>query len=265
MNSNNNEERRPPKRLLSYQVGNLQGIGSRERQEDSFAFANAMDVTEILRQGLLAIVADGMGGMQDGKVASECVISTMLSDFEAMDRNSDLSIQFQRSVHHANNEVFRRLGGDGGSTVVGGIFFQEKLYFVSVGDSFIYLLRDGRLSRINREHNCRNSIFLKTIRAGSMDPEDGRSDPEEAALTQFVGMDELSDIDAFRRPLQLKNRDVLLFCSDGVGGVLSEEEIRECLLTMSPPEACIEMEQRIYRKQRPHQDNFTALVIRCGY
>ena len=58
-------------RLLSYQVANLQGRGTRERQEDSFAFANALDVTEILRRGLLAVVADGMGGLKDGREVSQ--------------------------------------------------------------------------------------------------------------------------------------------------------------------------------------------------
>ena len=56
---------RPPERLLSYQVANLQGIGTRERQEDSFAFVNALDVTEMRRKGLLAIVADVMGGLNN--------------------------------------------------------------------------------------------------------------------------------------------------------------------------------------------------------
>ena len=62
-------------RLLSYQVANLQGRGTRERQEDSFAFANALDVTEILRRGLLAVVADGMGGLKDGREVSQACVA----------------------------------------------------------------------------------------------------------------------------------------------------------------------------------------------
>ena len=68
------------KRLLSYNVANLQGKGSREYQEDSFGFVNALDVTEIRIKGLFAAVADGMGGMQGGREASTLVMKTMMAD-----------------------------------------------------------------------------------------------------------------------------------------------------------------------------------------
>ena len=69
------------KRLLSYQVANLQGVGARARQEDSFTVANAFDVTEIKEKGLLFVVCDGMGGMKDGKVASETAIASIRNSF----------------------------------------------------------------------------------------------------------------------------------------------------------------------------------------
>ena len=70
--------------LLSYQVANLQQKGARPYQEDSFAFVNALDVTEIRENGLMAIVADGMGGMEAGKQVSEMAVSCMVSAFSQM-------------------------------------------------------------------------------------------------------------------------------------------------------------------------------------
>ena len=253
------------KRLLSYRVANLQGQGARDYQEDSFAFANALDVTDIREKGLLAVVADGMGGMEGGKTASGCVIKTVLSDFEQMDRNGDLSAQLKKTALHASREVNRLLDGVGGSTIVAGIFYQEMLHFVSIGDSYIWLLRGGELIRLNQEHNRRSEVWLETIRSGSMDPSAGRNNFEAEALTQFVGMDGAGTVDASRHPLRLRDGDALVFCSDGVGGVLTEEETVSCLTGRTADQACLAMDGLIRQRNLSYQDNYTALVIQCGY
>lgn len=253
------------KRLLTYQVANLQEIGSRERQEDSFAVANAFDVTKIREKGLLFVVCDGMGGMRDGKVASETAVASIRQSFADMDRSADLAWQFKESVYQAANEVERRLEGDGGSTLVAGILFQEKLYYVSVGDSFLYLKRGEQLYRLNREHNVCSRTHLENIRAGKMDPMEGRESGESAALTQFLGMRGMSDVDCSVRPLPVRDGDVFLACTDGVGGVLDEEELLGALRLNSPQAMCQQMKQRIIAHEKKNQDNYTALVVKCCY
>ena len=251
--------------LLSYQVANLQGIGTRERQEDSFAFVNVMDVTKIRKDGLMAVVADGMGGMKDGKLASETVIAVLKEDFKKMDRESDLAQQLCQSVFDAGENVCRLLNGDGGSTVVACILFQEQLYFVSVGDSFLYLKRGQELIRLNREQNCQARAYLETIRSGSMDPTEAQNHREKTALTQFLGMDGMDEMDFLRRPFLLQDEDVLLICSDGVGGVLTEQELLVCLCEESPDRMCSAIEEKIWQHDETYQDNYTALIIKCGY
>jgi len=76
-------------------------------------------------------------------------------------------------------------------------------------------------------------------------------------------MDELEDVDYLRRPLPLQNGDVLLLCSDGVGGVLTQQEISECLSVPDANEAALALQKAVQAKALPHQDNFTAIVIRC--
>lgn len=253
------------RRLLSYQVANLQGIGARARQEDSFAIANAFDVTEIKKKGLLFVVCDGMGGMKDGKLASETAIASIRNSFAAMDRSRDLAQQLRESVYLAADEVFRCLAGDGGSTIVAGIIFQEQLYYASVGDSFFYLKRGDGLYRLNREHNLCNELYLESIRSGTMDPREGEESPEAVALTQFLGMNGMSDVDCSVRPFPLQQGDVLLACSDGVGGVLDEEEVKMALNTDDVQAMCMRLEQGIVAHARKNQDNYTALVVRCLY
>lgn len=251
--------------LLSYQVANLQGLGARERQEDAFAFVNVMDVSKIRKDGLLAVVADGMGGMKDGKLASETVIAGLKQDFGEMDRENDLAQQLCQSVFDAGEKVYGLLNGDGGSTVVACIIFREQLYFVSVGDSFLYLKRGQELIRLNREQNCQAQTYLETIRSGSMDPTAAHNHREKAALTQFLGMDGMDEMDFLRRPFHMKDEDVLLICSDGVGGVLTEQELIVCLGEENPDRMCAAIEAKIRQHDETYQDNYTALIIKCGY
>ncbi|MBQ9437300.1 MAG: serine/threonine-protein phosphatase [Lachnospiraceae bacterium] len=249
-------------RFLSYQVGNVQGIGDRNRQEDSFAFANALDVFEMKNRGLFAIVADGMGGMMDGALASEIVVTGMLQAFESMDRKKNLASQLNEAIVNVNESVYERLRGHGGSTAVACIFYNQMLLYASVGDSFLFLLRDKELIRINREHTVRSSIFMETIREGGMNPERGRSDPEETALTSYMGIHGEPEIDSFAKPLILRDQDVFLLCSDGIGGILAEEDLAE-ILTLDPPEACQEIDKFIREGNFPEKDNYTGLVIKC--
>lgn len=258
-------EKAEQRQLLSYQVANLQGVGTRERQEDSFAFANVLDVTEIRKKGMLAVVADGMGGMQDGKEASEIAIARIREAFEGMDRQGDLALQLCGAVFDAGDEVFRRLNGGGGSTLVACILYQEQLYFASVGDSYLYLKRGQQLIRLNREQNCRTQSYLETIRLGSMEPSAGRNHEEKEALTQFLGMEGMDEVDFVRRPFPLKDGDILLICSDGVGGALSEQEILSGLTSQSPAEMCTAIEDQIWLQEKEYLDNYTMLVIQCSY
>lgn len=254
---------RKVKRLMTYHVGNLQGVGARARQEDSFTFANVFDVREMREKGMLFVVCDGMGGMKDGKIASETAISTIRNDFLNMNRNGDIAVQLKNSVYKASNEVEAILGGEGGSTVIACIIYNDKLYYACVGDSFLYLKRNGLLYRLNLEHNMCNQVFLECIREGKIDPSEGRNDPEAVALTQFLGMTGLEEVDGSVRPLPIKEGDILLACSDGVGGVLSEQEVLGALSYQDPQFMCEQLERGIIAHAKKNQDNYTAIVVKC--
>lgn len=249
--------------LLSYQVANLQQKGARPYQEDSFAFVNALDVTEIRENGLMAIVADGMGGMEAGKQVSEMAVSCMVSAFGQMQRNGDLAVQLRNAVVAADDALVQRFKGVGGTTLISCIIYDQKLYFASVGDSYLYLARGGNLYRLNREQNYRHQLYTEAISAGSIDPTEADQDPDGHRLSAFLGMGGLSDLDYLRQPLPLRDGDILLLCSDGVGGVVTESQIIQNLSNNSAAEMCLNLDESVRRASRVHQDNYTALVIRC--
>lgn len=246
---------------LCYRIDNLQGIGTRTRQEDSFTLVNALDEQLYNDYGLMFAVCDGMGGMKDGKIASETAINSFRNFFSEMDRSGRIARQLKESVFAASEEIERVLGGDGGSTVVIGVILHEQLYFASVGDSYFYLKRDGELYRLNAEQNLCHQKYLENIRDGVFEPKECREDPEAAALTQFLGMTGLSEVDCSVRPMFLQKGDILLACSDGVGGVLDHQELLDIL--DGSEGMCRQIEQCIAEHANSNQDNYTALVIQC--
>lgn len=256
-------QRPPVKRQLGYYVANLQGIGSRARQEDSFTVAGAFDVAMVREKGLLFAVCDGMGGMKDGKLASETAVRSLRQAFLEWDRGQDLAVQLKESVLRASIQVEALLEGDGGSTVVIGILYQGRLYYASVGDSYLYLLRDGNLLKLNTEHNLCHQEYQEAIAGGNLDPLPLREAPDAAALTGFLGMLGLDEVDCSVRPLPMNEGDVLLACSDGVGGILSPEEVSQSLQKAGVEEMCADLEERIISYGSPNQDNYTAIVVKC--
>lgn len=246
---------------LRYHIENIQGIGARTGQEDSFTLVNALDEQLYNEHGLMFAVCDGMGGMKDGKTASETAINSFRDFFEKMDRSGKIVEQLRESVFAASKEVEDILDGEGGSTVVIGIILNEKLYFASVGDSYFYLMRDGKLYRLNVEHNVCHQKYLENIRDNIFEPEKCREDVDAAALTQFLGMTGFSEVDCLMRPMLLQQGDILLACSDGVGGVIDKQELIDILNCSEG--ICQQIEQHIVEHAKLNQDNYTALIIKC--
>lgn len=245
---------------LAFRVANVQGQGERERQEDSFAIVNAADPELQQTQGLLALVADGMGGMEDGKAASQWAAECFLQLFQ--EREEDIPGWFYRSVHAVSDSVFQRFGGRSGSTLA-AVHVQEGLFhWLSVGDSGIYLMRNGGVFQLNREHTCLNRLFLQELEQEPIDKERALSDPDAPRLTSFVGIDRLTEVDLSLRPLELLRGDVLLLCSDGISGVLSPPELMECM-SLEPEEGARLLERMVLEKNVIGQDNYTGVLISC--
>ena len=146
---------------LAIRVANLQGIGEREEQEDSFAVLNATALAELSSQGLFALVADGMGGMEGGRQASEWAADFFVQLFRERDPKRSVPEWFYQSVHVVSDSVYRQFGGRSGTTLVAVHLLEDRLHWLSVGDSAIYLARDGGVFQLNREHTCLNQLYLQ--------------------------------------------------------------------------------------------------------
>ena len=247
---------------LAIRVANLQGIGEREEQEDSFAVLNATALAELSSQGLFALVADGMGGMEGGRQASEWAADFFVQLFRERDPKRSVPEWFYQSVHVVSDSVYRQFGGRSGTTLVAVHLLEDRLHWLSVGDSAIYLAREGGVFQLNREHTCLNQLYLQELEQPVIDKARAEQDEDARRLTSFVGIDRLAEVDLNLRPLTLKRGDALLVCSDGISGVLTPPELLEAM-TLAPKEGADLLEHMVLEKGVPEQDNYTGILIAC--
>jgi len=239
-------------------VGNLQGLGKRETQQDAFAVSSLERMGE---QGLFALVCDGMGGMEDGGEIARKVTEYLRQGF-SFDPSAPeaLDTLIRTLLEAANREVYAEHFRRGGTTVVAVHIWQDAFRFWSVGDSDIFLYRKGRLYAVNLRQEYQNDLMLEAVR-GKMDPEDAMQNPQASALSAFIGDNSLR-MDASRQPIPLEPGDKLLLCSDGISDALHQGQM-EAALAYAPPSACDRLEEAILAAAKSGQDNYTAVII--GY
>ena len=243
-------------------VANLQGLGEREEQEDSFAVLKRHGPGGSGRLRAFALVADGMGGMEGGKQASEWAASFFIQLFRERNLKKDIPEWFYQSVHTISGSVYQQFGGRSGTTLAAVHLLGEQLYWLSVGDSAIYLAREGGVFQLNQEHTCLNQLYLQELDQPVIDKARAENDEDARRLTSFVGIDRLAEVDLNLRPLTLKRGDALLVCSDGISGVLTPPELLEAM-TLAPKEGAELLEHMVLEKGVPGQDNYTGILIAC--
>ncbi|MEN9582036.1 MAG: hypothetical protein RJA70_5045 [Pseudomonadota bacterium] len=237
----------------------------REHNEDCFA---------VVPKHELFIVADGMGGHKAGDVASR-LASESITDFfrrtEADDVtwpfhfDSDLSDEENRlvtSIRLANRQIYEHsmrskdLRGMG-TTVVGALFSpkKERMYIGHVGDSRAYRVRDGGISQLTRDHSLVNDYL-----AAMPDmPEEQRSELPKNVITRALGMQDSVEVDLVSDETKLE--DVYVLCSDGLSGMVDDDDILRVVEQLKEPRAICDRLVTLANEQGG-EDNVTAVVVR---
>lgn len=247
--------------IPSISLGKLHNVGRRDYQQDSFGHTPVLEDT-----GLLAVLADGMGGLSDGERVSQKIVMEALNYGAAM-TSQDLSRALPDMVDTVNTAVNRMLGPQGlytsGSTVVAALIAQGQLWWISVGDSRVYLYRGGQINQLSRDHDLLQE-WMGQILVGERSMAEALGDPEGRKLTSFIGMGQLRYVDACHRPIPLLPGDRVVLMSDGIYGTVSDEELQAILAgSTNVQEAAAQVGQRIRAAAVPYQDNYTLVIL--GY
>ncbi len=250
--------------MTSIEVFGLSDVGrKRKHNEDSFAF----DAEE----GLF-VVADGMGGHAAGEVASKITVET-INEFIAATRqkeeatwpfkyNHDLEFNSNRlavAIEKANERVMAAVAAQPwlkgmGTTVVAGLLNEKILSLAHVGDSRAYLLRDGQLSCLTDDH----SWVHEQIAAGLITEDEARHHPLKNVVTRALGGGTSVMPDIIHVPLV--HGDRFLLCSDGLSGVVTDEQLLSFISQQTDMQACAEGLGQL-ALDSGSRDNVSAVMI----
>lgn len=236
-------------------IGNSQHRGARPYQEDSFGYT-PLDRAE--KDGFAAVVADGMGGLSAGDKVSAYAVSAMLEMRYQVQSMSPVPVRFRQMLSAINDKVCSS-GIGGGCTAAAVFCCSEGVYWCSVGDSRIYIQRDGMLFQITEDGDHQNDLLDEVI-SGELDFDEMMSDESKDSLAQYIGFKGALKPDVSISPLIPRVGDRLLICSDGVYNALSVGEMSRAL-ALSAQNAADALLNGILQKNYKNQDNCTAVVL----
>ena len=243
------------KKQLKLMVGNAQIIGTRNDQEDSFSTAED-------QKGLLAVLADGMGGYSNGKVASNLAVETLIREFSNAESVHPIDKFFLNAANLCNRAVLDKAKGKRmGSTLISVMISDGNLYWASIGDSAIMLFKNGEFINLNKKHVFA-AVLEEQYISGRISEEQLLNNPMKKRITSYIGAEVLKDIEMSEKPIKLVPGDKVILCSDGVYNSISEIEMEDVLIkNLKPFEASEEIIDIISRKNYERQDNATIIIL----
>jgi serine/threonine protein phosphatase PrpC len=248
----------------------------RKNNEDSFGYWEPEDDHQFLRKGRLAVVADGMGGYEGGQEASRLAVETLMAvyrDSAALNPQGALIEALQAAHNEIRQYSFAHpeLRGMGTTCTAAAIVRgateptqeptlagtqNDALYFVHVGDTRLYLIRNGQITRVTRDH----SYVGRLVESGMISAEEAETHPQRNILTAALGTNPELIMDSPGKPQPLVSEDVLLICSDGLWGQIRDSEILETVANQNAEKAgraLIDL-----ARERGGPDNITVAILR---
>lgn len=255
---------------LSFDVASAVAMGKRETQEDAI-------VADFPIGGCLGFVvlADGMGGHNAGDIASKIVVTEVFSELKLrggeMMRNPACVAETLRNAAEVANQCLNRHTSahprtEGmGATLVGLVQMEDALFWISVGDSVLYLVRNGKMRRLNEDHSLAPQIDYM-VRQGLLTEEAGRNHPDRNCLTSALRGEEIPFVDCPEKPLRMRDGDVILAASDGLPflGDAAIHEILDCEEGTSSAALADRLLHSIDTLDHPEQDNVCLTVLKVS-
>jgi serine/threonine protein phosphatase PrpC len=208
------------------------------------------------------IVADGMGGHAAGEVASEMAVQTIARGLSGVvgKQEADATNMMTRAIVEANATIFQRTLDEpekrGMGTTATALVVNGPRYVVGqVGDSRAYVLRDGQLEQVTKDH----SYVQEQVDAGYLTPEQARTHPYSNVITRCVGAN--ADVVPDIYVGNLQGKDLFLLASDGLTGMLEDHELLSILSSDTAPAVLVDT-MIAEANRRGGLDNITVIVVR---
>jgi len=245
------------------EVASLTDVGrQRENNEDSHIYWEGESDAEFERKGRLAVIADGMGGYEGGQEASRIAVETVLEIYRAaFDGDPNITLVEAFAVAHKriqqygeDHPAFQGMG----TTCTAVAVVTRQLYFAHVGDSRLYLVRAGEISRLTRDH----TYVGRLVESGIVRAEDAETHPQRHILTAALGSGSEVAVDFPHQALVVEQGDTFILCTDGLWGLVTDQEILKSV--QGQPAAVVCQSLVAMALQRGGPDNITIQLLRAG-
>ena len=245
------------------EVASLTDVGrQRENNEDSCRYWEPESDEEFQRKGRVAVIADGMGGYEGGQEASRLAVETVI---EVYDRAflSDPQAALVEAFAEAHKRIREYAEGHAelqgmGTTCTALALVARQLYFAHVGDSRLYLVRAGEISRLTRDH----TYVGRLVETGLVRAEDAETHPQRHILTAAMGTGREVAADFPQRALSVEPDDMFMLCTDGLWGLVTDPEILQAVQGQPAAESCRSLVAMALQRGGP--DNITVQLLRVG-
>lgn len=248
------------KRDASISIGYSSVIGSREEQQDAvLACQNG--------EHYIGVVCDGMGGLQGGAAASRNAIDIIKEDFQKLAEEENIPEFLEYEVRKIDRAIESLTDPEGnlyeaGTTIVAVIVFRQKMYWISVGDSKIFFIRDGRAFPLTREHNYKLSLDIMKRRGLITEQEYLTETAKGEALISYLGVGNLRLFDSNIEGIPLEFGDRILLCSDGLYKYMDEEDILSTVRSHgNAQDAAAALTDAIEYMGKNEQDNTSVVLV----
>jgi len=240
-------------------VAALSDIGLRRKEnQDSYAHFRAEAAAA---KGDLVVVADGMGGHQGGAVASRLAVETIVNFYRSAP-SGPLDATLHEAIRRASERIFQaaqqkpELAGMG-TTCTALALADGRAHVVHVGDTRAYLIREGKIRRLTADQTWVQAMAEQ----GVISPGDAERHPDRNILMQALGTPRPPHSAALPEPLPLQAGDLFLLCTDGLSGLVQDEELLELTLADSDlQQGCARLVE--LAKARGGDDNITVVMAR---
>lgn len=234
----------------------------RDHNEDYYGFFEPDAESLFATKGRLFVVCDGMGGHAAGEVASQIAVKTIGKAYFSDRAPANPAAALKASVEAANREILEEAGKNPGregmgTTVTALSLVGRSAVVVNVGDSRTYLVRDDAITQISQDH----SWVMEQVRTGSLTPEQAENHPYSNVITRSLGSQSKVDVDVFG-PIDVMPGDIFLLMSDGLSGLVKDNELLTYANTLPPDEAAERLVE--LAKERGGHDNITVQIIRVN-
>jgi protein phosphatase len=257
--SETEEETLPPRQEKYDLVTSLlSDVGCvRELNEDSGACVCPDDAGLRASKGVLAIVADGMGGHSAGEVASGLAIEVIKRAY--YEDSDEPQSALKKAFQEANREIYKAAEKDEskkgmGTTCTALVLQNGTAISAHVGDSRLYLVREGNIYLMTEDH----SAVMEMVKAGAITLEQARHHPDKNVILRAMGSHPEVEVATWQEPFPVKAGDSFLVCSDGLYDLVEDEEIKQIVMINNPHAACQNL--IALAKERGGHDNITVVI-----